>query len=115
MKKVLHLLTVLLFLASCNNGKQPANTELDDIDTLNHSDSFNGIFTGTTPCADCPGIYTVIVFSPDHDYYEYLNYLDRDAHFSDTGIWKKKDSLITISFNNFIKPNTSGLLMIVLS
>lgn len=100
MKKIMLSLAVSLIIVSCNNGDRSSNSIKSDIDTVKHSDTFNGVFTGTTPCADCPGIYTVIGFSPDHDYFENLKYLDRDAHFADTGVWKVKDSLITVSFKN---------------
>lgn len=91
----------IIFLVSCNNIQQPGReTTNDNIDTLKHSDKFNGVFAGTTPCADCPGIYTIMEFSPDSSYVENLRYLERNSEFWDTGKWQIKDSVITVRYNN---------------
>lgn len=100
MKKLLVLIVSTVFFFSCKDGSDKSQTSVPDVDTVRHSDSFNGVFTGVTPCADCPGIYTVLQFSPDMYFFEYLKYLDRDAHFADTGVWKVQDSIITVSFKN---------------
>ncbi|MBN9352279.1 MAG: copper resistance protein NlpE N-terminal domain-containing protein [Chitinophagaceae bacterium] len=98
MKKVILIACTFLFIISCKNKtqNQPAGNN-ENTDTLKHSDSFNGVFGGTTPCADCPGIYTIVNFSPDSSFTEYLNYLERNSHFRDSGRWIQKDSIITVT------------------
>lgn len=91
------LLAIFLFLSACNNSTQD-NNKKSNIDTVKHSDSFNGTFTGITPCADCPGINTAIVFFPDGAFSEHLKYMERDSDFQDSGKWIIKDSLITATY-----------------
>ncbi len=64
---------------------------------------FSGTFSGTTPCADCPGIETTVTFDADSSFIETLRYLERNRTFSDTGKWSLSDKMITVSF-----PSTSA-------
>lgn len=98
MKKISAVCLVMSILFSCNNSS-PEQMPEHDTDTLKHSEPFNGIFTGITPCADCPGINTAVIFSPDGNFSEHLEYLERDEHFSDSGKWKMQDSVITATYN----------------
>lgn len=98
MRNIILFLSVCL-LFSCHSRNQ-SQQNVSSSDTLKHTDSFNGIFGGVTPCADCPGIYTIVNFNPDSTFEEYLNYMDRESHFKDSGTWIKKDSLITVTVNN---------------
>lgn len=84
-----------MVLYSCNDASTSGKS---DADTLIHSDTFNGVYSGLTPCADCPGIKMQVNFSPDSIFYETLEYLERDTKISDTGRWKKADSLVTVEF-----------------
>ena len=93
--KLILLILSSFFLISCNSASSPKE---DNTDTLKHSDVFNGVYNGITPCADCPGIKMEINFSPDSAFYETLEYIDRNTKFSDTGRWQKSDSIITVFF-----------------
>lgn len=103
MKKLIVLMCSVFFFAACNENTQ-SNETVDNIDTLENSEQFSGAYAGTTPCADCPGIYTVVEFSADQTYHENRKYLERDAEFLDNGKWEKVDSIITITY-----ADTSGL------
>ena len=50
--------------------------------------AFAGTFSGTLPCADCPGIDTKIALATDGTYTVEETYQDRkDGHFKGDGTW----------------------------
>lgn len=72
---------------------------------MNTENSLKGVYTGTTPCADCPGIKTTLTLSESASghpttYTLSLDYIDRDTKYTEKGkwtqsIWKNK-TLITL-------------------
>ncbi len=90
---------VVVVVFSCNdNSHKPIHASKTD--TLKNPTSFHGTFAGVTPCADCPGIYTVVQFSSDSTFREYSDYLERNSRFADSGKWVRTDSLITVNMSN---------------
>ena len=49
--------------------------------------AFSGTFTGTVPCADCPGIDTRLRINADGTFVLSEDYQERDADFETTGTW----------------------------
>lgn len=97
MKNIFLFLFVAGLLYSCDDAeKQAAVSTAGSTDTPKE---FSGVFTGLTPCADCPGIYTVTDFSKDQRYFESLKYLERNAQFADSGrwSWSVNDSIISVT------------------
>ena len=47
----------------------------------------SGVYVGTLPCADCPGIETILTLNPDMTYEMVETYQDRDAVFTSGGHW----------------------------
>ena len=86
-------------LMSCGSGGTQTSEATEAPAPESQAATFSGIFTGTTPCADCPGIYTVVEFSPNGDFYEHMKYLERDATNESKGHWEQADSLITVTFD----------------
>jgi len=99
--KIIQLLIVILIVlfVSCNDSGSSEDTA-QQIDTVTTSQHFGGTFSGITPCADCPGINTVMNFFPDSNFIEHLKYLERPATFSDTGRWQVIDSMIVTTNNS---------------
>lgn len=87
------------FQISCNNGlvKVAAGSQTD---RGLRSPGFSGTFSGTTPCADCPGIKTTVSFKTDFTFIENMEYLERNTSFSDTGKWHMADKIITVTFSS---------------
>lgn len=51
-----------------------------------------GIYEGTIPCADCPGIQMVLQLKEKAKYESILNYVDRHTTYKENGVWFiKKD------------------------
>jgi len=91
-------LPVFFLLISCNNNSHNEINETGNQIKKNKRENPSGKYVGITPCADCPGIKTTIYFKDDSIFIETLEYLDRETSFSDTGIWKIDNKIITVSF-----------------
>lgn len=101
MKKTMLFFVCVLILSvtiSCNSNKDEKEDLVKSGEAI--KTTFTGVFTGTTPCADCPGIYLVTSFSSDGSYYEHMKYLERDTEGSDSGTWTRDDSLLIVKYND---------------
>src|SRR6185312_1948304 len=87
------------FQMSCNNGLSKV-APISQSDPGLNSPGFSGTFSGTTPCADCPGIKTTVSFKADATFIENMEYLERNTSFSDTGKWHIADKIITVTFSS---------------
>lgn len=76
---------------------QPAPVAVESAPASSASDvpfdvkGFAGTFTGTMPCADCPGIDTRLVLSADGTYKLHETYRDRLGGFDGDGTWTAED------------------------
>ena len=58
-----------------------------------------GMYAGTLPCADCPGIKTAITFNQDGSVVETQLYENTDgASLSQGGTWKMDKGIVTVTF-----------------
>ena len=101
-------------VSSCNtqsaeNTETPAaetvenNPESPDMHTSETSLDWDGIYTGTLPCADCEGIETTIVLSKDKTFERTAVYKGRkDSKFNDKGkfSWDKAGRVITLELTD---------------
>ncbi len=53
---------------------------------------FAGVFSGTLPCADCPGIDTEITLNRDGTYTLHQVYRDRGGSFDSDGTWTAEEN-----------------------
>lgn len=83
MKKALLILTSCL-LAACQ-ASQPSQLA--------------GVYEGTLPCADCPGIKTTLVLKADQTYTLTQDYQKGDSVFHETGKWQtnRNDTVVQLS------------------
>lgn len=80
-------------------GSQPGTESLPLGDTSRASLDWAGVYSGTAPCADCPGIRTRIELREDGSFTRSLVYLDSDVEpRTDTGrfTWDDSGSRITL-------------------
>jgi copper homeostasis protein (lipoprotein) len=54
--------------------------------------AFAGSFSGTLPCADCPGIDSTVELKGDGSYAVHDVYRERDARFGTTGTWTVEEA-----------------------
>jgi uncharacterized lipoprotein NlpE involved in copper resistance len=111
MKKLILMFAVLasVFLG-CKNGEKKENSTEETVettDTVATSDNsensldWAGTYEGTTPCADCPGIKTVLKLNEDKTYSlsrTYLGEPEGENEFKEDGTftWNDAGSKITL-------------------
>lgn len=103
------LLTALTFGACTSNENQKASNQepeqvneaqedmlVDGAHNSQNSVDWDGTYTGTIPCADCPGIKTTITINPDETFNYSGEYLERDLIVEDNGKFMWHDNGSTI-------------------
>ncbi len=115
MKKLLLLICIVsgsIVLTNCNapeenkqelaqtDSKQPDSPKVDTHNARNSLD-WNGIYRDTLPCADCPGILTVITLEKDMKYQLQSKFPGKlDSVFESSGTFTWNDAGNTISLND---------------
>lgn len=71
------------------NNPDPAHNSQNSIDWM-------GVYEATLPCADCPGIKTIVTLHEDETFEIRGEYLERDTKFSDQGTfeWQENGSVV---------------------
>lgn len=107
MKKILFILIGCGLLAGCGNsnkknsaGDADTRTAVADGHNARNSLDYTGTYSGTLPCADCPGIKTDITLNPDNTFKMTTEYLERNngEKSETTGeySWNEEGSKITL-------------------
>ena len=103
MKRMFILAAALLAACGGNTQKKAASggaetvAEAPDMHTAETSLDYLGVYKGTLPAADCPGIETTLTLAPDGSYALHLKYIDRDSEFDEKGAYKVKGNLLTLT------------------
>lgn len=118
MKNLSFLIALLFVFASCGNRQtkqdmatdisvaKDSTTSIENISTnddhyARNSLSYGGVYEGTTPCADCPGIDIVITLDYEGNYTKKMTYRDKepDNVFTTSGkyTWDDSGSMITLT------------------
>lgn len=81
---------------------ETAYTYRDTIHNSQNSIDWAGSYSGTIPCADCPGIKTTIVLHNDGTFLYHAEYLERETSIQDTGkfMWQNHGSVIHLIGND---------------
>ncbi|PRD49387.1 copper resistance protein NlpE [Sphingobacterium haloxyli] len=116
MKRLFYMVVAVLGLSACTspNNSQSNSEELKDsledqmvsrpLEMQNPDPAHNsqnsvdwaGTYEATLPCADCPGIKTVLVLREDETFEMDREYLERDGKFEDKGTfqWQNNGSVV---------------------
>ena len=106
MKESLLILAAALVMVSCGGnaqqkaataGTQQTTAAAPDMHNAETSLDYLGVYTGTLPAADCPGIETTLTLAPDGSYALHLKYIDRDSEFDEKGAFTVKENLLTLT------------------
>ena len=106
MKESLLILAAALAMVSCGGnaqqkaataGTQQTTAAAPDMHNAETSLDYLGVYKGTLPAADCPGIETTLTLAPDGSYALHLKYIDRDSEFDEKGAYKVKGNLLTLT------------------
>lgn len=71
-------------------------TVYDGAHTSQNAIDWDGTYSGTVPCADCPGIQTTLVINADETFTYTGEYMDRDLIVEDNGKFMWHDNGSTI-------------------
>ncbi len=109
MKKNLFLLILMVAVASCSGGakKQQAAEEeviesveiVDDGHYAENSLDYWGVYKGTLPAADCPGIETTLVINDDGTFNLTSVYIERDSTIEGKGTYTLEKGYMTLTFD----------------
>lgn len=58
---------------------------------------YHGIYTGTIPAADCPGIEVRLVLYSDGKYQSNMEYLERNTGFDERGTYNVSGNILTLN------------------
>jgi len=75
--------------------------------------AFAGSFSGTLPCADCPGIDSTLTLAADGRYTTHDVYQERDASFDSSGTWTVEEAGKRIRLDPNSKDEQDRLLEVV--
>lgn len=104
MKRIILSIMMIAALSACGNGKKTDNkvtepagkTETADMHTAENSLDYWGVYKGTLPAADCPGIETTLTINKDSTFTLHSVYIDRkDATFDNKGTYTIDGSILT--------------------
>jgi copper homeostasis protein (lipoprotein) len=94
------LIAAILTLNGCfSESTAPVTNLVADEHVSANSLDWHGRYVGVVPCADCPGIETVITLNQDYTYQLRTRYLDRDDRiFERRGnfVWEENGNVIVI-------------------
>ena len=108
MKAYFTFCAIALFFAACQTGNKEDQSMPEENGTENYAvtgdNSRNaldwpGVYKGTIPCADCPGIETQIILKSDGTFSRSVKYLDRDEnprYDEGTFVWNEAGSNVTL-------------------
>jgi uncharacterized lipoprotein NlpE involved in copper resistance len=93
---------ILGFGMSACKWKSYEKSETNTITTADNSRvsiDWEGVYTGTVPCADCAGIFTKITLKANNIYNLQIEHTDKEGsaqHFEGTFKWDTSGSIITL-------------------
>lgn len=97
MRNITFYLILCLIICSCNNANNSQITDRDS-NSQNPTESFWncwGIYQGTIPAADCPGIDVTLEINKDNTFQSKFVYQERNITFEDQGLYTINDSILT--------------------
>lgn len=109
MKKYIVVAVAVLMMFSCGGNKQTDNIQANDTEAVVAPDMHNaeisldywGIYEGTLPAADCPGIKTTLTLNKDNTFTLHSEFIDREnAIFDERGSFTLDGNILTLKQDN---------------
>src|SRR5690606_1660937 len=103
---LLSIVSAALMYSACTSNTHPKNenndTMADYVDTEHTSQNaldWQGTYEATLPCADCPGIQTVVTLANEGTLTYKANYLERNSSTVDSGtfVWESNGSIVHLT------------------
>ncbi len=98
MKRILLLLSALAALTACGgrSARTACSSEAAQVAETIATANTAGIYAGTLPAADCPGIAVELTLRGDGSYKRRADYLERDTTFEESGRYTIEGELLTL-------------------
>ncbi|WP_353185890.1 copper resistance protein NlpE N-terminal domain-containing protein [Parapedobacter lycopersici] len=93
------LILAVVTTTACKSKREAGQANPDPAHNSQNALDWAGMYQGTLPCADCPGIQTTLTLSEDGGYTLQTSYLERgDSVFTETGqfTWDDAGGKITL-------------------
>jgi uncharacterized lipoprotein NlpE involved in copper resistance len=87
-------------LSACSGQQKTNNKELLETENFSEIVNWEGTYSGTVPCADCPGIDVELTLNSDFTYSMTLVYQDRQETFAYSGAFEWNDDETQITLQN---------------
>jgi uncharacterized lipoprotein NlpE involved in copper resistance len=102
---VVSIASLVLSLGACGSKNDSKNQEATVVTDAAHNSqnslNWDGVYTGTIPCADCEGIQVQITLNLDETYQMTYHYIAKDeATYDYTGTFKWNDDGSIITLDN---------------
>lgn len=97
MKHTILILAAAAMLASCGGNAQQKTATATDMHTAENSLDMTGVYKGTLPAADCPGIEQTLTLKADGTYTDRNVYIDRDTEFTNTGAYRVDSNMLILT------------------
>lgn len=94
------ILAAAALMAACggNAGRKAATTaDAPDMHTAENALDYAGIYKGTLPAADCPGIAVTLTLNGDGTYTEHNEYLERATTFDEAGAYRVDGNMLILT------------------
>jgi uncharacterized lipoprotein NlpE involved in copper resistance len=106
MKKSISILTAALVvfgLSACQTTSKEEGQAIDAAHNSRNSVNWEGVYTGTIPAADGPGINVRITLNLDETYEIWYQYIDRPEEFTEKGVftWDESGGNITLDIRDW--------------
>lgn len=97
MKAIAAIPATLLLLVACQGGTEQDQVPSTETTVPPAPAEWVGLYADTLPCADCPGIYTMLELRHDSTYVLREEYLERDSiPYGTIGKWSVKDGKLAL-------------------
>lgn len=108
MKKYVLLVAVAIAMSSCSGNKKADNAQASGTEAVEASDMHNaqnaldyyGVYEGTLPAADCPGIENILTLNKDNTFTLHGEYLERNTSYNDEGTYTLEGNILTLKTDN---------------
>ncbi|MCB0507409.1 MAG: copper resistance protein NlpE [Chitinophagales bacterium] len=94
----------ILFFAACNNTQEKETKDTTTQQVQAETANWRGTYTGTIPCASCPGIDVKITLNENETYEKTTTYQESDMHTETTSgkfEWSADKSKINLDNENY--------------
>lgn len=97
MNKILIFIVAVIFVSCGSNPSKNADQQIVDMHNAANSLDYQGVYKGTLPAADCPGIEITLTLADDGTFKIVSHYIERNT-FDDKGTYTVDGNTLTLKY-----------------